>query len=51
MDRMVVRFVLGADEARSPGRSEKIAKIAKRLDEIATMFTDFAARFVERHSG
>jgi hypothetical protein len=49
MDRMVVRFVLGADEARSPARSQKVGEIAARLDEVATMFTDFAKSFIERH--
>jgi len=48
MDRTVVRFVFGADEPRSPERFEKIEKFATRLDEIATMFTDFASNFVER---
>jgi hypothetical protein len=51
MDHMVVKFVLGADEPRSPARSKKIGEIATRLDRIATMFTDFATHFIERHSG
>ncbi len=32
MDRMVVRFVLGADEARSPARSMKVGERSTRLD-------------------
>jgi hypothetical protein len=50
MDHMVVKFVLGADEPRSPARSKKVGEIATRLDQIATMFTDFATSFIERHS-
>jgi hypothetical protein len=50
MDRMVVRFVLGADEPRSPARSKKIEEIATRLDEVGFMFTDFATSFIERFS-
>ncbi len=44
MDRMVVRFVLGADEPRSPERRKKIEEIATRLDQIAFTFTNAAAR-------
>jgi hypothetical protein len=51
MDRMVVRFVFGADQPRSPARTEKVREIGTRLDRIATMFTDFAASFIERHLG
>jgi hypothetical protein len=50
MDHIVVKYVLGADEPRSSARTEKIAQIATRLDQIATMFTDFATSFIERHS-
>ncbi len=50
MDRMVVRFVLGADEPRSAARSKKIEEIATRLDQIAFTFTDFATSFIERHT-
>jgi len=50
MDRMVVRYVLAADEARSPARSMKVGERSTRLDKIATMFTDFATRFIERHT-
>jgi hypothetical protein len=49
MDHMVVKFVLGADEPRSPARSKKVGEIATRLDEIASVFTDFAKSFIERH--
>jgi hypothetical protein len=48
MDHMVVKFVLGADEPKSPARTKKVAEIATRLDQIATMFTDFAKSFIER---
>jgi hypothetical protein len=50
MNRMVVRFVLGADQRRSPARAKKIEDIQTRLDQIAFMFTDFATSFIERHS-
>jgi hypothetical protein len=50
IDRMVVRFVLGADEPRSPARAKKIEEIATRLDQVAFMFTDFATSFIERFS-
>jgi hypothetical protein len=49
MDRMVVRFVLGADEPRSPARSQKVGEIATRLQEISILFTEFAKSFIERH--
>ena len=49
IEHMVVKFVLGADEPRSPARSKKISEIATRLDQIATIFSDFAASFIERH--
>jgi hypothetical protein len=48
MDHMVVKFVLGADEPKSSARTKKVADIATRLDQIATMFTDFARSFIER---
>ena len=48
MDRMVVRYVFGADEIRSRERSRKIGEFATRLDEIATTFTLFASRYVQR---
>ncbi len=50
MDHMVVKFVLGADEPRSPARSEKVGMIATRLQQVSILFTDFAASFIERHS-
>jgi hypothetical protein len=49
MDHMVVKFVLGADEPRSPARSKKVEEIATRLQQISIMFTDFAASFIARH--
>jgi hypothetical protein len=51
MDHMVVKFVLGADERRSLARSKKIEEIATRLDQIASMFTNFARGFIQRHLG
>ncbi|MFZ2107022.1 MAG: hypothetical protein WAV18_16885, partial [Roseiarcus sp.] len=48
MDRMVVRYVFGADEDRSPARREKVREIATRLDAIATQFTDFASHFIQQ---
>jgi hypothetical protein len=48
MDRKVVKFVLGADEPRSPARSKKIEEIGTRLGQIGTMLTDFATSFIER---
>ena len=50
MDRMVIKFVFGADEPRSPARSKKIEEIVMRLDQIASLFTDFATSFIERFS-
>lgn len=50
MDRMVVRFVLAVDEARGPARSLKVGERSTRLDEIATIFIDFATHFIERHT-
>jgi hypothetical protein len=48
MAHMVVKFVLGADEPRSPARAKKVAEISTRLDQIAMMFTGFAKSFIER---
>ena len=49
MDRMVVRFVLGADEPRSAARTQKVDEIAMRVYETSTTFTNFAQSFIERH--
>ena len=48
MDRMIVRYVFGLDEDRSPERSRKIAEFATRLDGIASTFTMFASSYIER---
>jgi hypothetical protein len=48
MDHMVVKFVLGADEPKSPARTKKVAEIATRLQEVSIIFTEFAKSFIER---
>ena len=48
VDRMVVRYVLGADEPNSPARRKKVEEIALRLDEVVSLLTEFATHFIQR---
>jgi hypothetical protein len=49
MDRMVVRFVLGANEPPKPALSKEREEIGASLNQIAFRFTNFATSFIERH--